>query len=260
MPESNWFSTFADADSGDQISSRLFCFPFAGGGPSTYRTLAQILPPQIQLCAVHLPGRETRIQQPLLHSLDQLTPLLLEKLSPHLDKPFALYGHSMGAVIAFALCRALQQQNLPLPKTLFIAARKAPHLPNRSRMLHNLPDDQLIAELLRYQATPSAVFENEELRRIFLPIIRADFSLGETYTCEQEALPIPITVFGGTQDNIVTQSELSAWEVYSSKKFTLQMFEDGHFFSKESFAIIAETVANLEQRPKKPTSTYDGQS
>lgn len=240
MPVNHWFTTFSENTSVDETTSRLFCFPFAGGGPSTYRTLAQLLPPHIQLCAVHLPGRETRIQEPLLHSLEQLTVLLLEKLSPHFDKPFAFYGHSMGSVIALALSRALQKQNLPLPKELFLAARKAPHLPNRSRMLHNLPDDELVSELLRYQATPSAVFENEELRRIFLPIIRADFSLGETYVCQPEPiLQIPITVFGGTQDNIVTQDELIAWQSYTAQQFSIQMLDDGHFFSKESFTKIA---------------------
>lgn len=250
MPENNWFSTFADTSSGDEFSARLFCFPFAGGGPSSYRTLAQLLPQQIQLCAVHLPGRETRIQLPLLHSLDQLTPLLIEKLLPHFDRPFAFYGHSMGAVIAFALCRELQKQNLPLPKVLFAAARKAPHLPIRGKTLHKLPDNELIEELLRYQATPNAVFENEELRRIFLPIIRADFSLGETFICEpQQPLPLAITVFGGSSDKIVTEEELHAWELHTEGSFSLRMLEDGHFFSKESFAEIAKVASQMLLTP-----------
>src|SRR5688500_10299004 len=126
----------------EQPQQRLFCFPYAGGGASIYRKWARNSPPAIEVCPVQLPARENRLLEPSYTQILQLVPELARELEPYSDQPFAFFGHSMGALIAFELAHYLRRHGLPEPEQLFFSAHRAPHLPRRSSNLHLMPDQE----------------------------------------------------------------------------------------------------------------------
>lgn len=211
---------------------RLFCFPYAGGGASTFGTWPDHLPPTIEVCAIQLPGRETRLTEPLLADLDHVVALLAEALAPALDGPFAFFGHSMGAQIAFELTRKLREQRGARPVRLFISGRRAPHLPPPEPPIHGLPEQAFVEQLYqRYSNIPKMLMENLELRSIFLPILRADLTLLETYVYTPQApLDCPISVFGGLEDPRASPAQLAAWQQHTHPPITVDMFPGDHFF------------------------------
>lgn len=227
------------------VRLRLFCFPYAGGAASIFRTWQQNLPAEIEVCAVQLPGRENRFrEQPITHVTD-LVQALIPHLLPHLDKPFALFGHSMGALIAYALAHELQKMDQS-PTHLLISGRRAPMLPSPDGLLHTLPTDgAFLAELQRrYNNLPSVVFDNPELRELFLPLLRADFTLVETYpTTQRPPLPCPVICFGGTDDPQATVADLRAWQPLTQADFGLHLFPGAHFYLNEQAQALLRTIA-----------------
>ena len=216
-----------------QARLRLFCFPYAGTGASTFRTWSDQLPPDIEVCPVQLPGREKRLSEPLFTHLSPLVKILALILLPYLDRPFAFFGHSMGALVSFELTRKLRHHKAPSPMHLFVSGRRAPQIPNPDPPIHQLPDNAFVGELRRYNGTPEAVLQNPELRSLFLPILRADLAINETYTYISEApLDCPISAFGGLQDKEVSRKELDAWRDQTNTTFSLSMFPGDHFFLK----------------------------
>lgn len=212
---------------------RLFCLPYAGGGASAFRTWANDLPNDIEICAVQLPGRESHINHPPRTCLTTLVKDLTQALLPYLDRPFHLFGHSMGALISFELTRELRRQKCRLPEYLSVSGRYAPQLTKPVAPIHGLADDDFLVALRRFNGSNQALFSNAELQSIFLPILRADFCLLETYVYSPELpLSCPISVFGGTQDAIATTEDLQAWHDQTSAHATLQMFPGNHFFIK----------------------------
>jgi medium-chain acyl-[acyl-carrier-protein] hydrolase len=210
---------------------RLYCFPYAGGGTQIYRRYAQLLPPGIEVCMVQLPGRERRFSEPASTSVDKLVRALLPVMRAETDLPWAFFGHSLGALIAYELARALRADGLPLPRHLFVSAHGAPHLPDTHPPIHNLPDDEFIEELKELNGTPAEVFEEQELVDLMLPLIRADFTAAETYEYEpQPPLDCPITVFGGSDDPLVSEDELTPWQEHTVLDCTCHSFEGDHFF------------------------------
>lgn len=210
---------------------RLFCFPFAGGAASSFRTWPDQLAPDIEVCPVELPGRGKRLREPLFTGVLPLIETLTPALLPYLDIPFAFFGHSLGTMISFELARQLRRQEAQSPRHLFISGRRAPQVPARKPPLHNLPKSELIEELRQYNGTPETVLANQELMELFLPILRADFRMNETYTYTSEPpLNCPISVFGGLEDTDANSDELAAWGDQTSSTFTIDMFPGGHFF------------------------------
>ncbi len=210
---------------------RLFCFPFAGGAASSFRTWPDQLTPDIEVCPVELPGRGKRLREPLVTGILPLIETLTPALLPYLDIPFAFFGHSLGTIISFELARQLRREKAPSPRHLFISGRRAPQVPPRKRPLHNLPKSELIEELRQYNGTPEAVLANQDLMELFLPILRADFGINENYTYTSEPpLNWPISVFGGLEDTDANSDELNAWRDQTSSTFTIDMFPGGHFF------------------------------
>jgi medium-chain acyl-[acyl-carrier-protein] hydrolase len=223
-----WFSYRRPA-SGARI--RLFCLPYAGGSASLYRQWPDILPPQVEVWPIQLPGRENRLMETPIEQMPQMIEKLVPVLLPYLDKPYAFFGHSMGAGISFELVRALRQQQAPGPVRLFVSGRRAPQFPPREKPVHALPEPEFIAELRRLNGTPEAVLENAELLQLLLPVIRADFKLSETYSfVEADPLTCPITAFGGLQDTDVSREDLAAWGQQTRGTFTLRFFAGDHFF------------------------------
>lgn len=211
---------------------RLFCFPYAGssGSLSVFREWARALPAWIEVLTLELPGRGRRYGQPLLSSLTDVSSRLVQVTAPLTDLPYAFAGHSIGALIAFELTRALRSRVARLPRALLVSGKRAPQLPHPQR-LHQLPEAQLVEALREYNGTPSEVLQNPELMELFLPILRADFALAETYVHRSEApFAIPLHAFGGHEDAGVGQDCLRAWGSHTTGTFSCEMFPGDHFF------------------------------
>jgi medium-chain acyl-[acyl-carrier-protein] hydrolase len=208
----------------------LFCFPYAGGGEAVFRTWWQGLPDDIEVCSVRLPGRDQRLQEPPIARLTPLVHALADALGPELARPYALYGHSMGARIAFELARELRRRGRPDPALLAVSGRPAPHCPLRDPM-HALTTEQLIGRMRRLGGTPEAVLREPELMAMFLPIVRADLEVNEVEAHRPEPpLGCPIAAFGGADDERCSRDELEAWRDHTRGGFTFEIFPGGHFF------------------------------
>ncbi|ARV59087.1 putative thioesterase [Nostocales cyanobacterium HT-58-2] len=218
-----------------QANLRLFCLPYAGGGTSIFRLWPRELPSNVELCAIELPGRENRIGEKPISNLEILTEKLVEAFLQHLDKPFALFGHSMGALIVYELARKLQQKNVN-PVYLFVSGRPAPNVPELYPPLHVLPDAEFIEKLNDiYSAIPDTVLKDKELMQLFLPVLRADMTLVETYVfSEVEPLDCPILALGGLEDHEASHDNLMTWREHTRSSFLVQMFSGGHFYLNEN--------------------------
>lgn len=222
---------------------RLICLPYAGGGASAYRSWPQTLP-GVEVAAVELPGHETRLGEPLHHTMAPLIPALADAVEPHLTKPYAVFGHSMGARIAFELVRELRRRATPAPLALFVSSCRAPHIPRvPSPPLAAMPDKIFAAMLRQINGTPPEVFDDPELLQTLLPVLRADFSLVDTYEYDDEpALPWPVYAFGGTDDPDAPEDALLAWQVHTSASFRLRRFPGGHFMVRTKQRELTETI------------------
>lgn len=227
---------------------RLFCFPYAGGGASIFRTWHDRLPQEVEICPVQLPGREGRLLEPPFSDLSTLIDELAVALSSFLDMPYVFFGHSMGALISFELTRHLRQmKHHPLPAHLFVSGRRAPQILDPDPPTSHLPDAEFVEELRRLKGTPEEVLENEELLHLLMPVIRADFHLCETHTyIHGYPLECPITAFGGLYDTEVPRQMIAAWKEQTSSAFRLRFFDGGHFFlHKERDALLAALLQDL---------------
>jgi medium-chain acyl-[acyl-carrier-protein] hydrolase len=226
---------------------RLFCFPYAGGGSAVYRTWSDAVPPSLQICAVQLPGRENRLMEKPFSRMSDLIPAVVDAIRGHLDRPFAMFGHSMGALIAFELARALRRDGLPQPQHLFLSAHRAPHLPDRRPHIHALPSARFWRELQRLEGTPQEVLDHEELKELIEPTLRADFELCEVYAvAKDEPLDVPMTVFGGTEDPNVAADDLEPWRDYTRGAFRTRMFSGHHLFVQtRNREVVDEVLRDL---------------
>jgi len=221
---------------GPEARLRLFCFPYAGAGALIFRTWSDGLPADVEVCPVQLPGRVTRLMERPFTQLSPLVEALAQALVPLLDKPFAFFGHSLGALVSFELARRIRRQYGVHPVRLFVSAARAPQIPHRDAPIHTLPEKDFLAELRRLNGTPSEILDHEELMEIMLPLLRADFAVYETYVYSAEPpLNCPISAFGGLQDRRVNNSDLDAWRAQTSVSFSLRMFPGDHFFLKQPF-------------------------
>ena len=225
---------------------RMFCFPFAGGGATAYYRWNKRILDDIELATVQLPGREARLREPLFKRLASLADTLVEELIPWIDGPFAFYGHSMGALLAFELCRKLRRHHGLLPFHLFVSGYRAPQLQPSESPFSHLPNEEFIDRVRQYGGVPDFVAQDEELMDIFLPILRADFEMTESYVYKQEApLECPITAFGGLSDPKISTEKITAWSIHTSSRFSTHFFPGGHFFLHDSESLVLKQV-NLQ--------------
>jgi surfactin synthase thioesterase subunit len=233
--------------SSSPVPTRLYCIPHAGSGPSSFRAWRSVLAPRIEVVPLSLPGREARFSEPMLPSFDALVRDLADAVKGSLDLPYALLGHSMGALLAFELARWFRREKLPEPLHIFVSAHRAPHLPEQ-RPLHSLPDSLLRAELNQLRGTPSEVLQDGELLRVLLPVLRADLRICETYACRPEPpLACAITCLGGANDTRVSKVQLVAWKRHTTGPFRMRLFPGGHFYLYDDPTLVGEAVlAELE--------------
>lgn len=214
-----------------QARLRVFCFPYAGGSASIFRRWQEQFSAQIELVPVQLPGRESRIQEAPFTQLEPLVQSLAQAIRPYLNKPYVFFGHSMGGLVSFELTRELRRQRLATPLHLMVSARRAPQLPDRDPPIHALPEAEFLEEIRSLKGTPEEILHNDDIMQMMVPILRADFSVCETYTyTQEEPLPCPITAFGGRLDDEIGKDELAAWKEHTRAFFRLQMFEGDHFY------------------------------
>lgn len=231
-----------------QASLRLFCFPYAGGGTHQFRTWAESLPQTVEVCPVELPGRGTQMRSAPLTRLETLVQAIAPTLIPHLDKPFAFFGHSLGGLVCFELARLLRREYALHPVHLFVSASCAPQVANSDPPIHALPEPEFLEELRRLNGTPASVLENAELMQILLPVLRADFALLETYVYTNEPLlECPIAAFGGWQDREVSREELEAWREQTTASFSLKMLPGDHFFIHSAQPLLLYSLAQQLQ-------------
>lgn len=241
---------------------RLFCLPYAGGGASIFRTWPDALPVSVEVVPVHLPGRETRISEQPFRRLQPLVGAIADAVAPHLSKPYAIFGHSMGALLGFELARHLRREGLPLPLHLFVSARDAPQHFEGCVQTYALPEPDFVEEVRGLNGTPSGVLEHPELRKLVLPVLRSDFELLQTYSYAHEPeLDCPISAFGGQQDYRLTREHLEGWRKQTSASFTLDMLPGDHFFLRPSQQLLLDLISNkLNLRGCVPRSYRRGGS
>jgi len=215
-----------------QATLRLFCFPYAGVGPSLYRPWLAALPGHIEVKLIQLPGREGRWREPALTSLSQIADQVSRALVPHLQAPFAFYGHSLGALVSFEVTRQLRAAGHPMPQQLFLGAHRGPQLPNPHSAIGHLGDEAFIEQVRkRYDGIPQAVLDNPELLELMLPCLRADFTAFETYEYRaQPPLECAISAFGGDQDGYVRTHEVAGWREQTTGRFRMRVVPGNHFF------------------------------
>jgi medium-chain acyl-[acyl-carrier-protein] hydrolase len=223
----------------------MFCFPYAGGGASAYRTWAASLPNDIEVCPVQLPGRESRLREKPFERPEPLIQELTDALEPHFaGLPFVFFGHSMGAMIGFELSRELRRRGKTLPLHLFVSGRRAAQLPPRDEPIHELPEPEFIAKLRELNGTPEEVLQHAELMKLLIPVLRADFAVNETYHyTQEEPFDFGISAFGGLGDKEVLRDDLALWKDQTRGRFRLRMLPGDHFFLHGTKDMITEAVA-----------------
>jgi medium-chain acyl-[acyl-carrier-protein] hydrolase len=219
---------------------RLFCFPCAGGLPSSFNAWSRHLWPDIEVCTIQLPGRGKRIQEPSIRNFSVLVQEIVLALKDELDRPFVFLGHSFGALLSFEVIHHLGQQNYPIPKCFFVCSCGSPNRESSSPFIHNLPDPIFVKELSeRYQAIPEVLQQDSELLNLFLPSLRADFTLFETYSYQPRMpLSCPINILAGWQDSAISFGDLWNWHRETAKDFNLFLLEGDHFFLHQNFSTI----------------------
>jgi medium-chain acyl-[acyl-carrier-protein] hydrolase len=209
----------------------------------TFRHWENNCPPGVEICPVQLPGRGSRLKEPAFNSLPALVQALGPALLPYFDKPFAFFGHSMGASVGFELARLLRENGQPQPLHLFVSGRRASQIPARKAPLYNLPEAELLDGLHRLNGTPKEFMEHPELIQMMLPLLRADFSVAETYVYTPgPPLDCPITAFGGLEDGDVSREDIEGWREHTSNIFKVRMFPGDHFFINTSQQLLLQVL------------------
>ncbi|MDI3408212.1 thioesterase II family protein [Streptomyces cavernicola] len=227
-----------------EAAARLFLFHHAGGSQLLYRGWERAFPADWELCLVDAPGRGRLLGRPLIGTCDQLVDFFRAELEPWTDRPFAFFGHSMGALVAYELTRRLVREGRPLPSWIGLSACGAPGTARSSRDRHAWTDGQLRDWLGSVGGTPAKVLDDERLWRLFGPIFRNDFALVDTWRPDPGTtpLPVPLSAFGGTEDELVGRARLAAWAAHSQEFRGLHMMSGGHFYLRHHGRSIARHI------------------
>ncbi|MEU2061640.1 alpha/beta fold hydrolase [Streptomyces sp. NPDC013455] len=220
----------------------LYCFPHGGGTAAEYRRWARDLR-TARVHAVQLPGRGPRLHEPVPGSMRELVEAFVAHVPLPTDR-FVFFGHSLGALFAYEVTRALAAAGRPLPDRLVVSGFRAPHLPHPATGIHRLPDDELLDTVARlHGGLPDEVLASAELRETAAAALRADYRVLETYAWQAgDPLPVPLTVFGGEDDRIAAD-ELEAWSEHTSAGATVRLFPGGHFYLRERPAPVQRALA-----------------
>lgn len=240
-PDNPWIPRYRP---GTGIRLRLFCLPYAGGGTVPFRDWSRDLPKGVEVVPVCLPGREARIEEPPLRDARELAAAIRDGLRDYLDLPFAVFGHSMGALLAFELTRLLRRDPGKQPVHLVVSGHRGPHLPYPVPPIRDLGPERFVEELRRYDGTPPEALGSAELIELLLPALRADFTVCETYEyAEDDPLECPIAAYGGLRDPDVPRADLEAWAKHTKGEFVVRMFHGGHFYHQASRSLFFQMLS-----------------
>lgn len=224
--------------------ARLFCIPFAGGGAQAFARWPDLVPAGVEVVAVQLPGRESRMREAAVSNLDELIAALQPAIAQRLDVPYFLFGHSMGALIAYELARSLQAAGAPAPQRLMVSGRVAPHLKPPREPINGLDESDFVEALRALKGTPEEVLGDLELMRLIMPVLRADFALNEKYQHVAEPrLHCDVIAFGGIGDTEAGRAGVSAWEDATEGSFVLRMVPGDHFYPVTAAALFLRMLS-----------------
>lgn len=224
--------------------ARLFCFAHAGGSAEVFRPWWHLVPDELDVLGVEYPGRGARAAEAPLAGIAAMVDDAERLVSGHLDRPYALFGHSMGSLVAFELCHRLLQSGKRAPSVLIVSGRASARAPRNAGPASTLPDAELTALLHQISGTAPDIAEDPELARLVLAALRADFGACETYLPSSEArLPVPMAAYGGLADPGVSRDGLQAWAEETSLDCSIRMFPGDHFFIRSAADLVAGSVA-----------------
>lgn len=230
MAKAAWVQRFAPRPACDL---RLICFHHAGVGAAVYRPWALQMPPEVEVCAVELPGRGSRLREAPLSSIAQIVAELLPQLQPELDRPFVFFGHSMGAVLAYETATALGAAGHAQPEHLFVSGRRPPHVPDPLSPLSALADADFVAEVnRRYGGIPPELLQHPDVMELLLPALRADIGALDRHPLRdaRRVLSCPITAMGGDADAMTPAAHLDAWRTLTDGGFSAKLYRGDHFY------------------------------
>jgi medium-chain acyl-[acyl-carrier-protein] hydrolase len=220
----------------------LFCLPHAGGGAASYLAWRELLHPDVEVVAVVPPGREARHREEPYRRMAELLPPLTEAVIPYADRPYAIFGHSLGASIGHELARSLSAGPAGPPLCLFVSGRRAPQRRAEGRR-HLMPDQEFLSALAALGGMPEELFGHPDLIRLLLPLLRADFELSETYAQLPGArLMCPVLALGGAEDPEVPPAQLAQWRHVTTGGFGLRLFRGGHFYLTDALPELTRTI------------------
>jgi medium-chain acyl-[acyl-carrier-protein] hydrolase len=223
---------------------RLLCLPHAGAGATVYRTWGSGFPASVGICPVQPPGREKRRREPPLSSAEEVVSLLADEVIEAVRLPYAIFGHSTGALCAFELARQIRRLGAPGPVHLFVSGRRAPQLPMERTQLSGLSVDELAAVLRRLGGTPEMVLAQRDVLQLIQPLLVADFAVNEAYTYRPEQpLAVPITAFAATQDRGGDPGQMASWKEQTSAPFAVHTLSGGHFAVFDHAQEVASRIA-----------------
>lgn len=223
---------------------RLVCFPHAGAGVSAFRSWPALVPADIEIWGVQLPGRENRFLEPPLKSMPPIIASVAVEMRQMSDMPVAFFGHSMGSLIAFETARLLRQSAGVQPMALLVSGNRPPHLQEQGVKTHTLPDKDFLLALESMNGIPPEILNNPELLELLIPVLRADLSVCQTYLyAPAEPLACPIVAFGGRDDPQACPELLAEWGAHTTAGFRTQILPGGHFYLQTSESLFLEKLS-----------------
>jgi pyochelin biosynthesis protein PchC len=233
-----WLRTFHQPTPG---APRLLCLPHAGGSASFYFPVSKALSPAVDVLAVQYPGRQDRREEPPATSINELAEGVFRALDDREDTPLALFGHSMGAMVGFELARLLEAAGRP-PAVFVVSGRRGPSV-QRIENVHQGGNARLIEEIAKLDGTDAALLQDEEVLRMILPALRADYRAVETYQHTAEPrLSCPFVVMTGDADPRVTPDEARTWSQETDGPFELHVYPGGHFYLVEQQQAVLDRI------------------
>ncbi len=225
---------------------RLFCFPYAGGSASLFRSWCGALDPRVEVIGIQLPGRGLRWEEAPAVDFSLLASLVTDAIAGAAGSVrFGFFGHSMGALLMFEVARRLQAQGARLPECMFASGRPAPHLPPQRQREPLMSDADFVDELRRLEGTPSEILDNPELLAMLMPMIRGDFALLDNWRFQPSpALDVPLFALAGRSDPHVSVDSAAAWAQWTRTNFELMTYSGGHFFLHEQERRVVRDVSD----------------